>query len=175
MKQNSDASLESNITIEHLEAIAKLRFVCSVVGDLLYKYNEKGVDSLTLSETELLKSMKICCNDDKLNSMEAGPAVFILKQVARQHGMSFLVSLSKSKELEWVIPTPLRKQDEVINTVRKCKINVSFPYFQIIVNPCDPFLIYEVYGGLRSDITDVVYSQKLNELETKVKVSSFCY
>ena len=114
MKQNSDVSLESNITIEHLEAIAKLRFVCSVVGDLLYKYNEKGADSLTPNETELLQSMKICCNDDKLNSMEAGPAVFILKQVARQYGMSFLASLSNSEELEWVIPAHLRKQDEVI-------------------------------------------------------------
>ena len=114
VKLNSDASLESNITIEHLEAIAKLRFVCSVVGDLLYKYNEKGGDNLTPHETELLQSMKKCCNDDKLNSMEAGPALFILKQVARQHGMSFLASLSKSEKLEWVIPAHLRKQDEVI-------------------------------------------------------------
>ena len=114
VKLNSDASLESNITIEYLEAVAKLRFVCSVVGDLLYKYNKKGADSLTPNETELLQSMKICCNDDKLNSMEAGPAVFILKQVARQYGMSFLASLSNSEELEWVIPAHLRKQDEVI-------------------------------------------------------------
>ena len=140
MKQNSDVSVESNITIEHLEAIAKLRFVCSVVGDLLYKYNEKGADSLTPNETELLQSMKICCNDDKLNSMEAGPAVFILKQVARQYGMSFLVSLSKSKELEWVIPTHLRKQDEVMNTVRKCQNKVYFLIFRYLLKLVTHFL-----------------------------------
>ena len=114
MINDCNESNESNITVEYLEGVAKIRFVCFSVTELLYKRNLQ--QSITLSspaEISLLQVLQDVCKDLLLNSTDCGPGIYFMKQIARQHGISFLGKISAINETQWVIPAQLRKGDKV--------------------------------------------------------------
>ncbi len=104
---------ESNITVEYLEAVAKIRFVCFSVNELLYKRSLQKCFTFSASEKLLLQGLQAICEDVSLNPTDSGPGIFFMKQIARQHGISFLGKISTIEETQWIIPTHLRKGNKV--------------------------------------------------------------
>lgn len=111
------AVTESNLPIGYLEGIAKIRFVCSFVTDLFYQLHGPQSGFAYSLLNQLLQQLQNICEDSSLNTMESGPGIFFLKQVARQHGVSFLNKICASKDTEWIMPVHLRKTDQVFLTL----------------------------------------------------------
>ena len=62
---------------------------------------------------ELLEIAKQCCIAPVLNSEDAGPGIYLVKQIYRQYGKAFLTTLTTDRAMEWIIPSHLRKSDKV--------------------------------------------------------------
>ena len=76
---------------------------------------ERRSQSYYTHETQLLlEATKKCCVDDTLNTDNAGPAVFLVKQLARQYGVSFLTNLTSDQTMQWVVPHHLQRSNEVV-------------------------------------------------------------
>ena len=113
-------SVEGGICLQYLEGIAKLRYAIIVMAELLYykhgtSIEDEGSQSYYTNDTELLLDIvKSCCNDDSLNTDNAGPAVFLVKQLARQYGVSFLTKLTSDQTMQWIVPHHLQRSNEVV-------------------------------------------------------------
>ena len=108
---------QQHLSFEYLESVSQVRFALSVVSELLYKQNEKGsqpVGHLHTSAAQILiQHAKDCCTKDVMNEEDSGPAVYLVKLLARQYGMSFLTSLTAVPSMEWVVPSHLKRSKEV--------------------------------------------------------------
>ena len=109
-------SVEGSIHLQYLEGIAKLRYAIVVVAELLHC--QHGASSRHQSyytyETQLLlDATKRCCNNDIINTDNSGPGVFIVKQLARQYGVSFLTNLTSDQTMQWIVPHHLQRSNEV--------------------------------------------------------------
>ena len=104
---------QGHLSLDYLESVSQVRFALSVVCELLHKQNERGSQAgghLHTNDAQLLiQSAKDCCTDDKLNEEDSGPAIYLVKLLARQYGMSFLTGLRVDPVMEWVVPSHLRK------------------------------------------------------------------
>ena len=112
---SADSSARGTISVQYLEGIAKLRYSLTVVAELLqYQHNREG-GYFTHEAHLLLDSAKKFCElkDDIFNTDDTGPAVFLVKQIARQYGVTFLTDLISNQTMEWVVPTNLRRSNEV--------------------------------------------------------------
>ena len=102
-----------HLSLEYLESVSQVRFALSVVSELLYKQNEKGSQTVGHLHTNgaqlLIQVAKDCCTHDKMNEEDLGPAVYLVKLLVRQYGMSFFVSLTADPTMEWVVPSHLRR------------------------------------------------------------------
>ena len=113
-------SFEGGVSQQYLEAIAKIRYAFVIVAELLhcqYEASSRGgrSQSYYTHETQLLLEVtKNCCVDDTLNTDNSGPAVFLVKQLARQYGVSFLTNLTSDQTMRWIIPHHLQRSNEVI-------------------------------------------------------------
>ena len=96
-------------TLQHFEAIAKLRYALAVVAELLY--TQEGTHSR--DGRELLEIAKQCCICPALNDEDAGPGVYLIKQIYRRYGKAFLTTLTSNRAMGWIVPSHLRKSDEV--------------------------------------------------------------
>ena len=98
-------------TLPYLIAVANLRFALSVVAELLYNQHEwqtSQEDQIFTDEANLLvERAKLCCSCTFVNEKEAGPAVYLLKLLARQYGTSFLSNVHKNPDSAWVMPKHL--------------------------------------------------------------------
>ena len=103
---------EEIFTLQHFEAVAKLRYALAVVAELLYTQVEKKC-AHSREELELLEKAKQCCISPALNDEDAGPGVFLVKQIYRRYGKAFLTTLTSNRAMEWIVPLHLRKSDEV--------------------------------------------------------------
>ena len=112
LKKSVGSSVESHVSVEYLEAIAKIRYVCFSVSEILYGQSLLKVDSSS-TEQALLTALQKCCEDTSLNTEISGPGIFFLKQIARRYGMSFLAKICVRDEVQWIIPPHLRKLDKV--------------------------------------------------------------
>ena len=107
-------TFEGGVSLRYLEGIAKLRYALIVVAELLYcqygaNSREDRNQSFYSHETQLLLDVaKRCCDDDVVNINNTGPAVFLVKQIAQQFGISFLIKLTSDKTMQWVVPHHLR-------------------------------------------------------------------
>lgn len=107
-------SLEGGITLPYLEGIAKIRYSLSVVAELLHCQSSGERQCLHTNYSRLLLEMaKKCCEDVNLNYNEtdkdSGPGVFLVKQLARQYGVTFLTNVTSEEEMKWIIPINLRQ------------------------------------------------------------------
>ena len=103
-----------SMTLQYLEGIAGVRFALSVVSELIYNQQEgKGRGQYTTASQQLLNKAKQCCENPILNKEDGGPGIFLVKLLARQHGMAFIKKFSSSRGLEWIVPDHLRSTDEV--------------------------------------------------------------
>ena len=115
---NSPApSVEGGIHLQYLEGIAKLRYAIVVVVELLHC--QHGASSRQQGyythETQLLLDVaNTCCSDDIVNTDNSGPAVFLVKQLARQYGISFLTNLTSDQTMQWIVPHHLQRSNEVV-------------------------------------------------------------
>ena len=101
-------------SLQYFEGVAKLRFSIAVVAELLYTQVERrGSRRYTHEARTLLEKTKQCCINPELNTDDAGPGVFLVKQIFKQFGMAFLTTLTSDRAMEWVIPVHLRRTDEV--------------------------------------------------------------
>ena len=101
----------SAVTFEYLEAVAKIRYVCFSVAKLrLEMTNDCGTQS---DSTRLMNQLQHVCQDASINTIDIGPGIFLVKQIARQHDPRLLDKLSMEKA-KWVIPECLRLNDKVM-------------------------------------------------------------
>ena len=107
-------SLEEGITLPYLEGIAKLRYSLTVVAELLYcQYSGEKQGHHTRDSQLLIEMASRCCSDYNVNKDDTGPGVFLVKQLARQYGFTFLFNVASDKTMQWVIPVSLRQSEEV--------------------------------------------------------------
>ena len=77
----------SDITLEYLEGVAKVRFALSIVAEV---FNQKNKDSaLTI---QLFNQTREICTDPNLNTVDitghmdtVGPVVYLIKLLVRQY------------------------------------------------------------------------------------------
>ena len=116
----NNTSVEGGIRLQYLEGIAKLRYAIIIMAELLYYKHgtsvvDEGSQTYYTNDTELLLGVaKQCCNDDTLNTENAGPAVFLVKQLARQYGVSFFTNLTSDQTMQWIVPHHLQRSNEVV-------------------------------------------------------------
>lgn len=113
---NESPTTEGKISLEYLEGIALIRYSMSTVAELIHsQHTNRGEGRIYTHDSQLLlNKAKNCCTDTSLNDDITGPGVFLLKQLTKQYGVTFLTSLmSTSQSMEWVIPYNLKSSDEV--------------------------------------------------------------
>ena len=99
-------------TLQYFEAVAKLRYALAVVAELLYTQVERK-NAYSRDGRELLELAKQCCISAALNDEDAGPGVFLVKQIYRRYGKTLLTTLTSNRAMGWIVPPHLRKSDEV--------------------------------------------------------------
>ena len=113
-----------------------MRFAKFVVAELLHcQLEDRGKVQYTHEAELFLQAAKSCCVDQIVNVEDAGPGIFLVKQIVRQYGMTFLMNLISDHSMEWVVPVHLRRSEEVRYTKyyyrvyaclgnSSCKINI---------------------------------------------------
>lgn len=111
VKLGTVSPLGENISMYYLEGVSILRYSMTVIAEVMFA-NDKRIH--THHQLQLLLDMtKKCCCDPNINDNEAGPGVFLMKQIARQYGVSFLSSLTSDPNMQWIVPENLRLSKEV--------------------------------------------------------------
>ena len=106
--------LEEGITLPYLEGIAKLRYSLTVVAELLHcQYSGDRQGHHTHDSLLLIEMANKCCSDHNLNKDDSGPGVFLVKQLAKQYGVTFLTNVTSDRTMQWIIPANLRQSEEV--------------------------------------------------------------
>ena len=111
----ANPSVHGHFSLQYFEGVAKLRYALIVVAELLHAQVERKRQQIIFSREGnlLLEMAKECCIDASLNSDDAGPGVFLVKQIFKQFGKAFLQTLTSDQSMEWIIPERLRRSDEV--------------------------------------------------------------
>lgn len=99
----------SKITLQYLEGVAKIRFALNVVSELIYSKQAGGHRSL--ESLKLMEKTEAFCKRGVLNQEDGGPAVYLVKQLARQYGLSFINNISSDHELGWIVPDFLKRKE----------------------------------------------------------------
>ena len=106
------------VSLDYLEAVAKARYILSVVADSL----EAG----HINE-ELLTTVKEMCTDENINTVDvtgdsdmSGPVVYLLKLLVRRYGFPCLTKVCETHS--WVVPTQLK--GDVSDYLKLCSIFV---------------------------------------------------
>ncbi|XP_022801884.1 E3 ubiquitin-protein ligase rnf213-alpha-like, partial [Stylophora pistillata] len=105
----------AEMSARSLEGVAKGRFVLSLVVELLYKLFIEGDSSyrdekVKREVTKLLVSARKLC----LEMSSSTPQLYLLKQLVRRYGLDCVRTLGQFKELEWILPSETRQQEDVI-------------------------------------------------------------
>ena len=104
------------ISLEYLEGVSMLRFSLTVTAELIhYQYSNNDTEGITYTHHSqlLLNEAKKYCSDDDINEDDTGPGVFLVKQLAKQYGVTFLTNLTSDATMQWVVPRSLRQSDHV--------------------------------------------------------------
>ena len=97
------------VSMEYLESIAQIRFALSVVAELLFKQSRVSRGCHTHTADLLIQAAKDCCTNDNINDKDSGPAVYLVKLLVRQYGMSFITTLTTDPtSMKWIVPPHLR-------------------------------------------------------------------
>ena len=119
LRQHGQNTSSSDVTLEYLEGVAKVRFALSVVAELLSHQNDQPwshEDSVLV--VRLLQQAREVCMDSNINSIDdtgqrdtVGPVVFLIKLLVRQYGLNCLQRASE--EHVWIVPEQLKQTGEV--------------------------------------------------------------
>lgn len=105
------------LTLEYLKVVSEVRFALFVVSELLHEQSNDGakkVDYLHNHAAQALTDIAMqYCTNDRMIDKESGPAMYLVKLLVRQHGLSFITGLAANRDKEWVVPLHLRKSEEV--------------------------------------------------------------
>ena len=167
LKSANHESSGVSVTFEYLEAIAKMRYVCFFVAkSRLELSSDCGSQE---DNSRLMKQIQIVCQDTNINTRDTGPGIYLVKQLAQQHGLSCLLSLVE--RMNWIIPDCLKKIDGV-NSYNYCYVAITIIVIQSHeLFSADPFSIYEDdYCKLRESVHEAVYSNNYDALKKLTKV-----
>ena len=98
------------ITVSYLEAIARIRFIMMEIASSLDTGSLAKRPRLLLQLKDVYTDQIInnTCTDFPVIGDAAGPAVYLLKVLVRQHGFH---SLNKVfKQCQWIVPMGLHEQ-----------------------------------------------------------------
>ena len=113
------------IIVHYLEGIAGVRFAMMEVANLLHSHYESRSDQqLDLSLMQLAEQV---CSDPAINTVDfgdrgngvVGPAMYLLKLLARLYGFSCLKQAIK--DYHWILPGGLQSAAEQVICYYSCK------------------------------------------------------
>ena len=95
-------------TFPYLVAVANLRFALSVVAELVHHQEDlqtiREGNFFSDEANMLIEEAKLCCSCTVINEEEAGPAVYLVKLLARKYGSSFISRICRNTASSWVVP-----------------------------------------------------------------------
>ena len=74
----------------------------------------RAINYYTYESQLLLDVAKRRCINNIINADNSGPGVFLVKQLARQYGVSFLTNLTSDQTMQWIVPHHLQRSNEVV-------------------------------------------------------------
>ncbi|XP_067057901.1 E3 ubiquitin-protein ligase rnf213-alpha-like isoform X3 [Acropora muricata] len=98
-----------------LESIAKGRYMLTRVADYFYKFFIKGDSSISVDHdvkrefASLQEAVKRLCPESPGPST---PRMFLVRQLVRCYGFDCVRTLGRYQELEWIVPSDARQQEE---------------------------------------------------------------
>ena len=107
---DDDRSLE--MIANSLEAVAKGRYVLTLVADYLFKCFIEGDSSYSgdydarRELMSLLESARRLC----VEGSSSTPQLYLVKQIVRRYGFDCVRTLAGYRELEWILPPEARQQ-----------------------------------------------------------------
>lgn len=124
-------SQAQQVSLEYLEGVAKVRFALSVVAELLNKQvadveitsghnvHHHSTPAIHLASDSLVQTARKICSNPYINVIDTsgkadtiGPAVYLLKLIARQYGFHTFNKVSEAHS--WVVPLELVRNEEVL-------------------------------------------------------------
>eukprot|EP00731_Ephydatia_muelleri_P007093 Em0003g1341a len=131
-------------TLEYIEAVAHTRYGLGIAREALH--TEVTQPECAINPM-LLTAVKNVCTHPAINQLDDstanGPIIFLLKELTKRYGMSFLKQASKRHH--WLLPPQLKTTKEEDSP--------------------DMFMVYEQsYCQIRDLVADAVYSNKFQQL-----------
>ncbi|XP_068735057.1 LOW QUALITY PROTEIN: E3 ubiquitin-protein ligase rnf213-alpha-like [Montipora capricornis] len=108
----TDEPFQMNASV--LESVAKGRYVLTLVANYLYEFNIEGESNVS-NELDVKREFKNLLESVKrlfLESASTTPQFFLVRQLVRRYGFDYVRTLGKFQELQWVIPSEARQQEE---------------------------------------------------------------
>ena len=102
----------NKISLGYIEGVAKVRFALSVAAELFQKRD-------VVMKPALLHAVREVCTNATINHVDVtrdkiGPVFYLLKLIVRKYGFPCLAEVSADHT--WVVPSELKRADEVIVT-----------------------------------------------------------
>lgn len=112
------SEFSDNISVQLLEAVARVRFSLSVVADMLERLSSKQKSQLSSQAKQLVYTSQNICTDLRVNVIDTtgkldttGPVVYLMRLLVRQYGMPVLERVADA--CTWVIPRELKDTKQV--------------------------------------------------------------
>lgn len=109
--------MDHTVNIRFLEGVAGMRFALKESANLLHYSQTDDQHTLICQAFQLIQVTEDVCTDPHINTADfsigdaVGPAVYLLKLLARQYGFDVLNNICS--KYPWVIPGSLCTSDQV--------------------------------------------------------------
>lgn len=100
---------QQTLNFDFIEGLAKARYALGIVAEVLCTRSPSGVEITRWQE--LLEITKAIVEDVKINQVDAGPAIYLLKLIVRRYGLSLMTILQKQHH--WLVPASFTKYNKV--------------------------------------------------------------
>ena len=97
------------LDVKALEGVAKARFALALVAEFMFLRSEDSEGPW--QDIEIRNGLEVLFNEARVmcyKTLSPVPRVYLLKQLARRYGVNSIHSLSKQKDLEWILPPETR-------------------------------------------------------------------